>query len=460
MRKVKKWSTGITLAAVLALVTLTVRTDVAYGAIGIDTTKNDCSITIDLSVDKLVFPEETGGNGGKTPGTGDTSGESGEQTSGTGETTGGSGEQKPEGGTSGESEEPKPGESGEQKPEGENPGGSEEQKPGDTEGNTPEQPPVSQKSPGFEELLELKIDVALYKVADVDVSGKYIPPKQGGTELYNALKGSLDKVNSQTTADEWLSMAEAAMEKIEDLGNLQPVEQVRLNDPNPGDGTTINGLSTGLYLVAAGEVSSSQYIYSFTPYLVSLPGNAYGQDGADDEWIYDVEVSLKPSREPLFGDLKITKSLATFNKTLGGATFIFQIEAKKDDITYSDVKSIVFDAAGTKSITIAEKIPAGAVVTVTEVYSGASYKITSDPKKTETILADKTVEVNFTNDYDERLNGGTSIVNHFVDTAAGEPDGGSTGSDGTDPRQERQPVWEGVQLEDSNAEGGAAADEE
>lgn len=454
MRKVKKWSTGVTLAAVLALVTLIVRTDVAYGAIGIDTTKNDCSITIDLSVDKLVFPEETGGNGGQTPEMGDTSGESGEQTSGTGETTGGSGEQKPEGDISGES--------GGQKPEEEDPEESGEQNPGtgETPGGSEEQPPVSQKSPGFEELSMLKIDVDLYKVADVNVSGKYIAPKQGGAELFNALKGSLDGVNSQTTAKEWLSMAEAAMEKIEDLGNLQPVEQVRLNDPNPGDGTTINGLSTGLYLVVAREVSSSQYIYSFTPYLVSLPGNAYGQDGADDGWIYDVEVSLKPSREPLFGDLKITKSLATFNKTLGGATFIFQIEAKKDGITYSDVKSIVFDAAGTKSITIAEKIPAGAVVTVTEVYSGASYKLTSDKEKTATIVADETVEVNFTNDYDERLNSGTSVVNHFVDTAASEPDGGSTGTDGTDPEQERQPVWEGVQLEDSNAEGGAAADEE
>lgn len=440
MRKVKKWSTGIILTAVLALVTLTIRTDVAFGAIGIDTTKNDCSITIDLSVDKLVFPEETEGNGGQTPGMGETSGESEEQKPGA------SGEQNPVGENTEESGEQNPGE-----PEG--------QKPGDTEGDTPEQLPVSQKSPGFEELLELKIDVDLYKVADVNVSGKYIAPKQG-TELYNALKESLDGVNSQTTADEWLSMAEAAMKKIEDSENLAPVREVKLNDPNPGDGKTIENLSTGLYLIAAREVRSSQYIYSFTPYLVSLPGNGYGLDGAGDEWIYNVEVSLKPSREPLFGDLEIIKSLKTFNKTLGGATFIFQIEAEKDGITYSDVKSVVFDAAGTKSITIAEKIPAGAVVTVTEVYSGASYKITSDPEKTQTILADETVSVDFTNDYDDRLNGGTSVVNHFVDTTAGRPDGGSTNQDSTDPEQERQPVWEGVQLEDSNAEGGAAADEE
>lgn len=410
MRKVKKWSIGITLAAVLVLVTLAVRTDVAYGAIAIDTTK-ECSITIDLSVDKLVFPEKTEGNNGQTPETGGTS------------------------------EEP-----GEQKPEG-------------TEENTPEQPPISQNSPGFEELLELNIDVGLYKVADVNVSGKYIAPEKGA-ELYNALKESLDGVSSKTTAEEWLSIAENAMKQIDASENLKPVRQVKLNDPNPGDGKKISGLSTGLYLVVAHQVESDQYIYSFTPYLVSLPGNNYGQEGANDDWIYDVEVSLKPSRENRFGDLEIIKALKTYNATLGGATCVFRIEAEKDGIVYSDVKSIVFDAAGTKSITIAKKIPAGAVVTVTEVYSGASYKLTSDPEKAQIIIADQTVSVDFTNDYDDRLNGGTSVVNHFVDTAAGKPD-----ADSTNPEDKREPVWEGEQLKDSNAEpqnpeGGAAADEE
>ena len=157
--------------------------------------------------------------------------------------------------------------------------------------------------------------------------------------------------------------------------------------------------------------------------------------------------------------LEIKKTLNTFNSTLGGATCVFRIEAEKDGIIYSDVKSIVFDAAGTKSIVIAEKIPAGAVVTVTEVYSGSSYEITSAPEQTVTIIADKMETVEFTNDYNDRLNGGTSVVNHFTDKAAGGAD-----KDNTDP-EDRKPVWEGEQLKDSNAEpqnpkGGAAADEE
>lgn len=464
MRKVKKWSKGIAMAAVLLLLTLTVRMDVAYGAIGIDTTQK-CSITFDLSgVDKLVFPNESGGYGEQTPGTGENPGESGGEKPG-GETPGESDGEKPGGETPGGSDEQKPGGetpggSGEEKPGGETPGGSGEQKP--------EQPSITQTSPGFEELLGLKIKVDVYKVADVNVSGKYVAPTEGAApvskELYNALQGNLGSVSSQTTADEWLSMAECAMEIVDGKENPQSTAHTTLNDPTAGEGMTIDNLSTGLYLVTAHDVESAQYIYSFIPYLVSLPGNNYGQDGANDDWIYEVEVSLKPSREPRYGDLEIQKTLKTFNSTLGGATCIFRIEAEKDGIVYSDVKSIVFDGAGTKSITIAKKIPAGAVVTITEVYSGASYEIISDPEKTQTIIADEAVSVDFTNDYDERLNGGTSVVNHFTDKAAGDTNPDNTDPDNTNP-ENRTPVWEGEQLKDSSAEpqnpkGGAAADEE
>ena len=108
-------------------------------------------------------------------------------------------------------------------------------------------------------------------------------------------------------------------------------------------------------------------------------------------------------------------------------------------------------------------------MTITEVYSGASYEIISDPEKTQTIIADEAVSVDFTNDYDERLNGGTSVVNHFTDKAAGDTDPDNTNPDNTNPDntnpEGRKPNWEGEQLKDSSAEpqnpkGGAAADEE
>ena len=43
-----------------------------------------------------------------------------------------------------------------------------------------------------------------------------------------------------------------------------------------------------------------------------------------------------------------------------------------DEVVYSNVESITFTAAGQESV-ILDRIPAGAQVTVTEVYSGSSY---------------------------------------------------------------------------------------
>ena len=93
---------------------------------------------------------------------------------------------------------------------------------------------------------------------------------------------------------------------------------------------------------------------------------------------------------------------------------------------YSDVVSLVFDAAGTKSVTI-ENIPAGAQVTVTEVYSGASYSLTADTAQTQQvqIVADgeegAPVSVSFENEYNESLNGGSSVENHFNYTEPADP---------------------------------------
>ena len=395
---VKKRSIGVALAVVFALLALTIRTDVAHGAIGIETERTDCSISFDLAVD---------------------------------------------------AQKPQPGE--EQKPGG-------EQKPGES-GDPTTGDGGEQELTGFVELEKLLIEVELYKVADVNVSGKYIEPKTGDTSLYGALKSELAGVSSETKAAQWLEMAETAMKQVEE-GKLSPVKTATLNS---GNGNEITNLSTGLYLVAAKEVQSPEYIYRFTPYLVSLPGNDYQQKGDSDAWIYQVRVSLKPSQENRYGDLEITKTLNSYNATLGGATFIFQVDAKKDDIVFSDVVSIVFDQPGTRTVKLAERIPAGATVTVKEVYSGASYEVVSDPEKTTTIVANDpdhpgaAASVDFTNDYDERLNGGTSVVNHFIYT---EPEGGDAGTDSGSGAQTPEGVWDYEQLKDSTQETGRAVEHE
>lgn len=376
MKKVKRWNRSIALMAAYILLALTVRPNTAYGAPGINTSRTDCSITFELGGDNWVIQDQDKATGSQT-GSGDTATES-------------------------------------------QPGG----------GST-----ATDSSPGFDELLNYEIKVKLYKVADVDESGKYVKPASASGVLYQKLEGDLNKVSSETTADEWLKMASASNAAV---GDLTPDKEVTIKNSKT---TRVEGLSTGLYLVVADDVQSDQYIYHFTPYLVSLPGNDYYEEGVaspSDAWQYEVTVGLKPGREERLGNLAITKTLSSFNNTLKGATCIFQIEAEKDGkVVYSDVKSIVFNGPGTDKIVIKGKIPAGARVTVTEVYSGASYEMDgTEPNRTTWIVADQEVGVSFTNKYDDRLNGGSSIVNHFENEAG----------------ENQTAIWNPTQLSDSSQE--------
>ncbi len=282
----------------------------------------------------------------------------------------------------------------------------------------------------FAELKELAIPVDIYKVADVKADGSY-ELDASYHSLSADLKKALDSANVQDTekkAEDWLNLA-AGIQALIPEGKAGDYA-VTLT-AGAGEATD---LSVGLYLVCAGTVWSGEYLYTFSPYLISVPDNAYDRTG-DDTWLYDVSVSLKPQRENRFGDLEIRKTLDSYNATLGSATFIFQVDAEKDGITYSDVVSLVFDGPGTRSVVLRQKIPAGAAVTVREVYSGASYSVSGSEVQiverslAATILAETGEpdpqesprnQVSFTNTYDNRLNGGTSVVNHFTYTEGAE----------------------------------------
>ena len=254
----------------------------------------------------------------------------------------------------------------------------------------------------FQELESLEIPVNLYQVAQVDETGTY--------EAVTGFESlDLESVDDQTTAQEWEEKAAQAVQIIEDGDNIQPARTTTVEEG-------AQGLSTGMYLVEAQQVQSSEYTYSFTPYLVSLPNNYYSSSG-DDTWVYDVTTGLKPEQEVRYGSVQINKTLDTYNATLGGASFIFSVEAVKDGETvYSDVVSLVFDGPGTKSVEVGN-IPAGAQVTVTEVYSGSSYQIVGNYVATAVISAETPAQVSFANTYDGSNNGGSSIVNHFTYTA-------------------------------------------
>ena len=275
---------------------------------------------------------------------------------------------------------------------------------------------------GSSELLNdgVTVQVNLYKVASVDESGNYT-----ATGAFSKLDlSSVSADNLDTAAATWSERAAEAKKLLKD--DTEPTTTVTLTQ---GRGTA-TGLDTGLYLVDTPKVITPNYTYTFTPYLVSLPtNNYYSGNGASDDWIYDLTkehnsaVGLKPEQHVRYGNLVINKELVDHNATFGNnATFVFQIDITTlDNKKETRIEELTFSAAGSHSVTI-EKIPAGSHVTVTEVYSGASYELASAKSQETDIIANpeketevefRPAEVSFINKHDGRTNGGYGVKNNF-----------------------------------------------
>ena len=269
------------------------------------------------------------------------------------------------------------------------------------------------------ELLSASIPVKLYKVASVDESGNYT-----GIGAFSKLDlSSVSADNLDAAAATWAERAAEAKKLLKD--DTEPTTTTLTQ----GRGTA-TGLDTGLYLVDTPKVITPNYTYTFTPYLVSLPtNNYYSGNGASDDWIYDLTkehnsaVGLKPEQHVRYGNLVINKELVDHNATFGNnATFVFQIDITTlDNKKETRIEELTFDAAGSHSVTI-EKIPAGSHVTVTEVYSGASYELASAKSQETDIIANpekksevefRPAEVSFINKHNGRTNGGYGVKNNF-----------------------------------------------
>lgn len=277
---------------------------------------------------------------------------------------------------------------------------------------------------GSSELLNdgVTVQVNLYKVASVDESGNYtVTDAFTGLDLSSVSADDLDKA-----AATWAKRAETAQGKLTDSEGNPVVEPKTVTLQN-GKGYK-DKLETGLYLVDTPKVTTPNYTYTFTPYLVSLPtNNYYSGDGASDDWIYNLTgsnaVGLKPEQHVRYGDLVIKKELVDHNATFGDkATFVFQIDITTlDEKKETRIEELTFSAAGNDSVTIT-KIPAGSHVKVTEVYSGASYELASAKSQETDIIANpeketevefRPAEVSFINKHDGRTNGGYGVKNNF-----------------------------------------------
>lgn len=392
-RKRSVCALSASLAALLCV--LTVGPGAAYGATDIDTARTDCRIDFTLDVDTLNRNGETGYLETVSPDYDQYYGELAEFLRGTGDFV-------PEA------------------PDAADP---------DTEDGTGADSP------------RRAIQVNLYRIADVDAGGHYkLLPDYAASD---ALQG-LESADADTTAGQWSEWAaEAARVAVGTVGEDGVLEPPAGGQRNP-DGSAeitlqdgkaagvVEGLNVGLYLVNVEPVDTDGYRYSFIPYLVSLPNRSYraqeadgqGADGQNaDEWIYGNEegkriyVGLKPEREDRYGDLILEKRIRDYSETFRGASFVFEIKAVKDNrVVYNDVVSLDFDSYGTESVRI-EKIPAGAEVTVTEVYSGANYVSADGNHVKSAVIAvgEDAAKVSFENAYEGTNNGGNaSVVNHFI----------------------------------------------
>ena len=256
----------------------------------------------------------------------------------------------------------------------------------------------------YEELNTNDLSVKLYRVASVDKAGAYTPVSDfSGLDL-----SALSRENKDSAA-KWLERAQAAEEMV--TANTAVAADTTIKNGK----ATVKNLETGLYLVSVEQLVTPNYVYTFTPYLISLPNNYYYQTG-DDEWVYELsEVVLKPEQTPRYGSLVIDKTLRDFNATSGAqATFVFQIDITTlEGKTESRVEAMTMGAGEESQQLTIDQIPAGASVRVRETYSGASYTQVSDDPDDVTIFADEAVRVSFENAHDGRPNGGYGVKNNF-----------------------------------------------
>jgi len=126
--------------------------------------------------------------------------------------------------------------------------------------------------------------------------------------------------------------------------------------------------------------------------------------------------------------LIIEKTLSTkeqFEDGTDPVTFVFSVDVFwENELLRSDVVSMVFTGPGTDHAEVTD-IPAGASVTVTEVYAGGNYRVVGDAEKS-VVAGPEGATVEFENTYAETWLGGGSVIN----TLSGSDSGTGTYSDG------------------------------
>lgn len=201
-----------------------------------------------------------------------------------------------------------------------------------------------------------------------------------------------------------------------------------VKSPSQTEGVAENILTTRV------ETESNEYL--FKPQLLTVPTkidteneNTQLYNTAYGDWEYTLSVYAKPTQVPKNGDLKIIKNLSQPGPD--PVTFVFQVAWPKGNPTTTKVVSMTFAGGQAyEEYTLADTIPVGTDVEVTEVHSGIGYTagVTSqtatievDPPATEDGASAEgggIATVRFDNNH-SGPGGGYGLLNRFTATETG-----------------------------------------
>lgn len=267
-----------------------------------------------------------------------------------------------------------------------------------------------------EELREEEFTVSLFRVAAAKRWDAEYVPCEGFEEL------DLTELNDGFGEKALIAIGEQTAELAEERES-----DAVITVASGEDFGKVGELLPGLYFVRMDGADTARWSYSGMSSLVFLPATRELEHTEDSiryneeteiSLYYDLEIYGKLERERRLGDLVIEKTVDRFETMAQNAVAVFSVTVELDgERIYSNLQTLTFTAPGKKTAVVSD-LPAGSIVTVKEIYSGAGFHLVGADSVTVEITATeededyRPVQVSFKNEGGDH-DGGTVVVNHF-----------------------------------------------
>lgn len=209
-------------------------------------------------------------------------------------------------------------------------------------------------------------------------------------------------VNDQTR-----TMEKTTLETVVTNWSLQRT----LNDAITEEDLLNNIVKSGL-VEDRSKITGENGLYEVTTKTGNIFGIIIDEQGNVDIVTVEELIAEQEKRNQVEIQAQIRVNVKSFNETLGTFPVVFALEGSKEGKTvYQDILNINIETAGTKTTTLPVTLPQGTNLTVTEVYSGANYQVTSSKNLEQTITKEQsTVDFTFEQEYNYKLNSNSTAV--------------------------------------------------